>query len=135
MFAWLTEHASWILTTRTITECGKTPYQLARGSKFGRDLLGFAERIWYKVPSGKAQNSLEGKLGARWRDGVFLGYSRDSYEYVVWDKSNREIVMPRSVKRKPSDKRQRAEICEQVKERPKIYCTEGNGLMQDKRKE
>ena len=48
-------------------------------------MLGFRELCHYKIPKQKAERALEGKLGSKWRPGMFLGYSRDSNEYLVWD--------------------------------------------------
>ncbi len=84
-FAWLTEHAAWTLSCHTQLDDGKTPHQFARGSKFKRLLLRFGEYHFYKVPEGQLAKDLGGKFSTRWRPGVFLGYSHDSSEYVVWD--------------------------------------------------
>ena len=77
IFAWTVEHTSWILTTRERLTDGRTPYQLARGSKFNREGLPFAECIFYKLNAGQFKRAGEGKLEPRWADGIFLGYSKD----------------------------------------------------------
>ena len=105
IFAWMVEHASWVLTVREKLTDGRTPYQLARGSKFNRECVPFAERVFYKLNAGQLKRADEGKLGTRWAYGIFLGYSRDSYEYVVWDEKSKAIEMARSLKRvRPSDR-------------------------------
>ena len=77
------------------------------------------EIILYKIPKIKAVQSLEGKLGARWRQGVFLGCSRDSPEYLIWDTKDRSIRAARSVKRVPISQRYDPGEVEQINERPR----------------
>ena len=50
--------------------------------------------------------------------GVFVGYSRDSYEHVVWDTDGRKLVMIRSIKRVPISESFKAAEVEQINERP-----------------
>ena len=85
VLAWMAEHAAWLMTIRPRLDNGRSPYEMARGSNFGRDLLCFGECCLYQVPLGLIKKSLEGKLGPRWGPGIFLGYVKDSHEYAVWD--------------------------------------------------
>ena len=62
--------------------------------------------------------SLEGKLGSKWREGVFLGYSKDSNEYLLWCVESKEVTRARSVQRKPESQRWDSEILGQVNQRP-----------------
>ena len=88
LFPWLVDHAAWLLTTRQRQSDGLTPHQRFRGRTFRTDMLGFSEMCHYKVPKAKNKRALECKLGAKWRSGVFLGYSRDSNEYGMrWNKN------------------------------------------------
>ena len=82
-FAWLVEHAAWLLTTRQKQSDGLTPQQRFRGRSFKTGMLGFGELCHYKIPKQRSERALEGKLGSKWRPGMFLGYSRDSNEYLV----------------------------------------------------
>ena len=66
LFAWLVEHASWLLTVRPRLDNGFSPYQMARGAKFNRDLFCFGEMCHYKMVAGKLARDLEGRLAARW---------------------------------------------------------------------
>ena len=102
---WLAEHAAWILTCHHQLDDGRTPYQLARGSKFNRSLVAFGEYVLYQVPEGRLSRDLEGKLSARWRPGVFLGHSKDSPEYVVWDVDSKTVQASRSLNRAAEDER------------------------------
>ena len=38
------------------------------------------------------QKSLDGKMSARWSDGLFLGFSRDSNEFVLWNYTEKKIA-------------------------------------------
>ena len=92
-------------TTRQRQSDGLTPHQRLRGRNFRTDTLGFGEQCHYKVPKAKNERALEGKLGSKWRPGTFLGYSRDSSEYLVWDMGDQELVRARSLQRKPAGQR------------------------------
>jgi hypothetical protein len=71
LFAWLVEHAAWLLTTRQRQSDGLTPHQRLRGRAFKTDMLGFGEACHYKVPKARGGRALEGKLGNKWRSGIF----------------------------------------------------------------
>ena len=114
----MTEHVSWILTTREKLTDGRTPYQLARGSKFNREGLPFAESVYYKLNAGQLKRAGDGKLEPRWAEGVFLGYARDSYEYAVWDSESNLVELSRSIKRLPESERRKVEPIERIEVRP-----------------
>ena len=61
--------------------------------------------IIYTMPQGQLVRSLEGKLAPRWRHGVFLGCSRDSHEYAVWDVEEHTVKMYRTLQRLSPDRR------------------------------
>ena len=69
-------------------------------------------------PLRKMQATMEGKMAARWKTGIFVGYSRDSYEHVVWDTEERSLVMIRSLKRVPPSERYKPVEIEQINEKP-----------------
>ena len=105
VFAWMVEHASWLLTVRQTQSDGITPYKRLKGRSFATPMLAFGEECHYKVPQQKKDRALEGKLGAKWRSGIFLGFSRDSNEYGMWDTNAQDIVRARSLQRKPMKSR------------------------------
>ena len=84
VFAWLVEHAAWLLTIRTTQSDGITPRKRLKGTNFNMFMVEFGESCLYKLAKKSAGKSLEGKLGANWKDGIFLGYSRDSNEFILW---------------------------------------------------
>ena len=84
-FAWLVEHAAWVHTVRMRQIDGITAYQRLRGVDFGLKMICFGESCLYKIPKKKpTETALERKLGSKWKDGVFLNYSGDSNEHVIW---------------------------------------------------
>ena len=97
IIAWLVEHVAWLLTVRPRGEDGKTAYQRVRGRQFGKRLMEFGERCLYKRPMKGPRHEAQGKLAERWRRGLFLGFSRTSNEYYLWDVDT--VVKARAVQR------------------------------------
>ena len=100
-FAWLVEHAAWLHTIKKKQSDGITAYHRLRGRSFGPKLLGFGERCLFMLQRKSQDRSLEGKLGSKWKEGIFLGYSRDSNECLLWNSENKGVVKARIIKRKP----------------------------------
>ena len=99
--AWMVEHVAWILTTRRLGVDGRSPYHSVRGRPFTRRLLEFGEMALYKLPMKGPRHDERGKLEERWRRGVFLGFARQSNEYVLWDED--KVVKSRSHQRLKSN--------------------------------
>ena len=118
LFGWLMEHAAWLLTTRRRQSDGLTPHQRLRGRAFGTAMLCFGERCHYKLPKLKHERALERKLGSKWTEALFLGYSRDSNEYLVWSIEDQSLVRANSLQRKPSVGRLSSEELMRVNLRP-----------------
>ena len=97
IFSWLVEHVAWILTTRTQGADGHTGFQRIRGKPFTKRLVQIMEQCLYKLPTKGPQREAAGKLGARWRRGIFLGFNRASSEYLFWDCN--QIARARAVQR------------------------------------
>ena len=85
IFAWLVEHVTWLLTIRQKGADGRTAYFRSRGRQFTKRMIGFGEACLWKTPTKIRNDQEEGKMGAGWRHGFFLGYSKTSNEYVYWD--------------------------------------------------
>jgi len=105
VFYWLVEHAAWLLTIRSTQSDGITPYKRLRGLNFSTRMLGFGESCLYRVPKKSPEASLDGKLSPNWKSGIFLGYSRDSNEFVMWNVAAKAIIRTRSVQRKSESDR------------------------------
>ena len=117
-FAWLVEHAAWLHTIKKKQSDGITAYQRLRGRSFGSKLLGFGECCLYMLQRKSQDRSLEGTLGSKWKEGIFLGYSRDSNEYLLWCSESKGVVRARSIQRKPESQRYDPELLGQVNQRP-----------------
>ena len=100
-FAWLVEHAAWLHTIKKRQSDGITAYQRLRGRSFASKLLGFGECCLCMLQRKSQDRSLEGKLGSKWKEGIFLCYSRDSNEYLLWCSESKGVVFARSIQRKP----------------------------------
>ncbi len=107
LITWLVEWCAWILTMRVVGEDGLTAHRRVRGRDYGKRQGGFGEYVMYKVPDQDELRNHEGKLAARWRHGILLGYSMNSPEYWVYDDGRALLV--RSVQRVPLSDRWRAD--------------------------
>ena len=47
-------------------------------------MVGFAEQCLVKLPIKGPQHDAEGNMSPRWKQGIFVGYSRDSNAYVFY---------------------------------------------------
>ena len=57
-------------------------------------------------------------MDARWKEGVFIGFSRDSNEFILWDTIEKKVTRARSVQRISDSKRWNAEVLVAVNQRP-----------------
>ena len=97
VFSWMVEWVAWILTSRTRGSDGRTAFQRVRGRPFGKRLLEIMELCLYKLPVKGPERDAVGKLGARWRRGIFLGFNRMTSEYLLWDEGN--VIKARAIQR------------------------------------
>ncbi len=81
--AWMLEHAAFLRNILAIGDDGLTAWNRARGRDHGLDLYEFGETILYKLPGKGAAVAGRGNMAMNWEDGVFLGYRRDTLEYVI----------------------------------------------------
>ena len=117
--AWMVEHVAWILTSRVRGIDGRTAFQRIRGRPFNKRLLEVMELCLYKIPNKGPQRDAAGKLGPRWRRGIFLGFNRMSSEYLLWDEGN--VVKARAIQRLKKNLRWPIEVYNSVKHGP-IAC-------------
>ena len=121
VFSWLVEHAAWLLTIRQQQSDGITPYTRLRGSTFRTLMLGFGECCLYQPVSPAKDTGLDGKLAPKYRDAVFLGYSRDSNEYLLWDIAAKKMIRARGVQRVSESQRWKADALAAVNIKPQGY--------------
>jgi hypothetical protein len=95
---WLLGHTCLLLNVKTRGSDGLTPWARARGRNFAQKLLGFGEKVLYKLPVKGPQ--APANMEAQWEDGTFIGSSWSTNTYVM---ATREggIATSRSLKRVP----------------------------------
>ena len=81
-------------------------------------MLGFGETCLYKLNKLEMKKSADGKMSARWKEGAFLGFSRDSNEFILWDTIEKTVKRSRSVQRVSESKRWNVENLVAVNRRP-----------------
>ena len=96
---WLLEHTCLILNARQKGTDGLSAWARVRGRPFNQRLLGFGEKVLYKYPMKGPHSQPEGNMGAKWGDGVFIGYHRSSNSYIV--SHAKGVSHPRSLARRP----------------------------------
>ena len=116
--AWIAEQAAWLLSVRTAQSDGTSPYKRLRGRNCPTRMLAFGERCLFKFNKVAHQKAADGKMNAKWGEGVFLGYSKDSNEFVLWNTTTRTITRARSIQRRPESARWSAEELMAVNQRP-----------------
>ena len=102
-FAWLVEHAAWLLTVRRVGDDGQSPYQRIRGRPFNKRLVEFGERVLYKLHMRGPHYDSRGAMEERWQRGQVLGFAHHSNQYYLWTGS--QVVKARAVQRLKRDSR------------------------------
>ena len=113
---WLLEHTCLLLNVRVKGPDGLTPWARVKGRAFNQRLLGYGERILYKLPVKGPSSQPDGNMGTRWADAVFLGYHRSSNSYIVGHDNG--VTMSRSIVRRPVENRWCAETLSGIKATP-----------------
>ena len=80
-----------------------TPSERVKGRAFNQLLLGFAECVLYKLLTKGPRSNPDGNMGARWLEGIFLGFSRSSNSYLIATEGG--ITTARSLYRRPLENR------------------------------
>ena len=90
---WLVEHAAHLYNRHKVGPDGKTPYERWKSKRAKRLLCEFGERVLY-LPLQGARN---GKLGAKFEYGIFVGVLERSGEAIISTEAG--MVKARTVKR------------------------------------
>ena len=115
--SWLLEHVSLLLNACVRGEDGLTSWARARGRAFGQRLIGFGEKVLWKLPTKGPQHDQEGNMSARWAGGVFVGYNRSSNSYRFITEAG-DVHESRALQRKPILERWDADRLADVKVTP-----------------
>ncbi len=103
LIPWLLQHTCLVLNVRCRGTDGLSAWMRARGRPFNQRLVGFAEKVLYKLPSKGPHSQPDGNMGALWADGIFLGYDRNSNTYIIGNADG--VKMSRSLARRPIEER------------------------------
>ena len=116
LIPWLLQHTALLLSVQSRLPDGLTPWARVRGRPFSQKILGVGEMVMYKLPSKGPNSQPDGNMGAKWKEGVFLGYSKGSNTYIVGTESG--TVTSRTLTRLPEQTRWNAEILARIKSTP-----------------
>ena len=97
-------------------EDGRTAYEKLKGKPFSRAFLSFGESCLAKLNDAQVNSQTVAKLAPRWCRGVFLGYDRNSNEFIV--NADSGIVKTCAVQRTPVSQRWPAKELQKVKDSP-----------------
>jgi len=73
LIPWLLEHACLLINAKSRGADGLTGWARARGRNFAQKLVGFGEKVLYKLPMKGPHAAAN--MDAKWADGACLGYS------------------------------------------------------------
>ncbi len=76
----------------------------------------FGEKVLYKLPTSGPGANERGNVSARFEDGLFLGYNKESYEYIVGTATG--IAFTRSLQRVPPDNRWSPDLVAGIRSTP-----------------
>ena len=100
---WIVNHAALLINVCRRGVDGRTAYERIRGKPFSRAFVCFGEEVLMKLNKAQVEQNEVAKLAARWKQGVFLGYDRDSNEYVVFTEG--KLMKTRTIQRVPMAQR------------------------------
>ena len=129
LMAWLLEHVSMLRNALVRGDDGKTAWQTTRGRQFAMESLGFGEKCHFKLPTKGPHKERRGNMSDLWEDGVFLGYSWLSNEFVY--ASQHGVTTSRAVARRPPSERWVLEDLAGIKATPEtkhVPRGQGQGL-------
>ena len=116
LMAWMVQHVAWVLTTRNRNKEGRTPYEKLKGKAFHKRMVGIGEVCLAKLSKHAVAKAEVPKLAPRWVKGVFLGYHRETHEYVFHTQG--KLLRTRALQRVPASTRWNKKALEEVRLTP-----------------
>ena len=111
---WLIRWAAMLVSRFMVGKDGRTGYERRRGRKCRIGVVPFGEKVMFKeIREGKEHKN---KMMTEWKDGIWLGHTRDSNEVLVGTKDG--VVRAYSVIRKPEGERWDAEMLREMRGSP-----------------
>ena len=97
---WMVRWAAMLHSRFRLGTDGMTAYQRQRGRKCRMEVIPFGETVYYrKLDENEGKNKLETK----WDEGVWLGHTRGSNEFLIGTKDG--VVRAWATKRRPEEER------------------------------
>ena len=109
---WMLEHSAVLLDAVNRGTDGLTAWARVRGRPFGLKLYEFGELVAYKIKSKGPEHDERGNMAMRSEVGVFLGYDRDTNEYIMF--GDGQIRRARALTMLAHEEKWRAEALEKV---------------------
>ena len=116
IMAWMVQHAAWTLTIRQRGKDGRTAYERLKGRPFHKRMVGIGEVCLAKLSKRAVALAEIPKLAPRWTAAVFLGYSRETHEYVFH--SHGRVIKSRALQRVRQNVRWNLRALEEIKATP-----------------
>jgi len=83
LMPWLLQHTCFLMNIAKRGQDGLTAWARARGRAFRQKILGIGETVMYKLPTKGPRSQPDGNMGTKWHQGVLLGFSRGSNQYIL----------------------------------------------------
>ena len=96
VMSWLPRHAAATISRYHTGKDGRTAYERWKGRKFKKEVVEFAENVWYLKPRSRGATGFIG----RWGEGVWLGIREETNEAMIATEEG--MVRARTVRRKAS---------------------------------
>jgi hypothetical protein len=116
LMAWMVEHAAWTLTIRQRGRDGRTAYEHLKGRPFHKRMVGIGEICFAKLSKRAVSRAEMPKLAPRWTTAVFLGYHKETHEYIFHARGR--IIRSRALQRVPPNARWSMRALEEVRASP-----------------
>eukprot|EP00971_Amphidinium_carterae_P172341 3416451-Amphidinium_carterae.1 len=105
VMAFLVRHAAFVLNVGQMGADGLTPWQRARGKRFGGIMVPIGETILYHLGKGPSRNE------PRWDRGIFLGFADRNLSFVG---IAGKVVKARSIRRLPREEQADVDLLSKV---------------------
>ena len=111
---WMLRWAAMMCSRYAVGRDGKTAYERRRGRRCNILVVPFGEKVWFKQI--RDQKERKDKFDSEWREGIWLGHSRNSNEVLVGTKDG--VVRAYAIRRQEGGKRWSKELIEQLRGTP-----------------
>eukprot|EP00973_Karenia_brevis_P000835 115507-Karenia_brevis.AAC.1 len=98
---WMIRWAAMICSRYVVGRDGRTAYERRRGRRCNLQVVPFGERVWYRQI--REYKERKDKFDSEWKEGVWLGHSRNSNEVLIGTKDG--VVRAYAIRRQEEEKR------------------------------